>query len=756
MSESPHDPAAEIDALRQRIEQHNYRYYVLDDPSVPDAEYDRLMARLRELEAANPALVSATSPTQRVGGEPLDGFEKVEHRVPMLSLDNAFDFDGLADFDRRVRKLLRVERVRYAAEPKLDGLAISLRYEAGRLTRAATRGDGRTGEEVTANVRTIDAIPLRLLGDDWPPVLEVRGEVIMTRSGFAALNRRQLEQDQKPFMNPRNAAAGSLRQLDPRVTAERPLSLFCYGWGEVVGGRPGDSYRTMMARLRDWGLRVNPLAQCVDGPDEAQAYYEQIMAQRDRLDYDIDGVVYKVDALPAQQQLGFVARAPRWAIAYKFPAEEELTRVRAIEVQVGRTGTVTPVARLEPVFVGGATVTNATLHNEDELRRKDVREGDTVVVRRAGDVIPEVLRVVPERRPADSRPWPFPTHCPACGSPLLRAEGEAAWRCSGGLFCPAQRSGALRHFASRKALDIDGLGEKLIDQLVERELVSTVADLYQLNQQQFADLDRMADKSAGNLIESLAASRQRPFPRVVYALGIPGIGEETAALLADHFGSMDALLASRIEDYVEDKGIFGIGEKTAQALVERLAEAAQLEHNDAPLDRLLADLKIRGFGPALATKVAARYPDLAQLRRAEVDDLRRHTRTHIPGIGKRTAENIITFFSQTHNQEVIDRLRAAGLQMALQTADGQPDQNENLPLAGKTVVLTGTLTDLSRDQAKHKLQALGAKVTGSVSKNTDYLVAGAKAGSKLAKAEKLGVEILDEAALRTLLGESGQ
>jgi DNA ligase (NAD+) len=747
------DITERLQTLREQIEQYNYQYYVLDDPSVPDAEYDRLMAELRALEAEHPQLISADSPTQRVAGQAAEGFDKVEHRVAMLSLDNCFNRNELAEFDQRVRKLLKTsDTIRYAAEPKLDGLAISLRYEQGRLVQGATRGDGRTGENVTANVRTIAAIPLKLRGDHWPEVLEVRGEIIMTRSGFAKLNQRQLANDEKPFTNPRNAAAGSLRQLDPAITAQRPLTMMCYGWGEIsADAELPDDYTGRMARLGDWGLRTNPLAQTVSGAAAGEDYYQQIMAARDGLDYDIDGVVYKVDALPLQQQLGFVSRAPRWAIAYKFPAEEELTTVRAIEVQVGRTGVITPVARLAPVFVGGATVTNATLHNEDELRRKDVREGDTVVVRRAGDVIPEVLRVLPERRPANSQPWSFPTTCPACESPLLRAEGEAAWRCSGGLFCPAQRSGAVRHFASRKAMNIDGLGDKLVEQLVELGLINTVADLYQLQHGQLAAMERMAEKSASKLIDALQTSKQRPFPHVVYALGIPGIGEETGRVLAEHFLNIEALERVRAQDFVEDCGITGIGDKIAGLLVAHLSEHPELVYHGDNFISFLADLPVRGLSERLAGRIAERYPDLDALRSAGIDDLRNHTAVKVPGVAGITASNIITFFAQPHNREVIERLRDAGLQMAMPAPRSDGEQTQ--PLAGKTIVLTGTLETLSRNDAKARLQALGARVSSSISKNTDYLIAGAKAGSKRSKAEKLGVEILDEAALIQMLGQ---
>ncbi len=667
----PEEVVRRVAELRRAIDHHNYRYYVLDDPEIPDAEYDRLMAELKALEAQYPALVTPDSPTQRVGAEPLEAFGEVLHRVPMLSLENCFDEAELRAFVTRVRERLGVEEaIDFCAEPKLDGLAVSLRYEHGLLVQAATRGDGRRGEDVTQNVRTIRAIPLRLLGEEIPPLLEVRGEVFMTREGFEALNRRQREQGEKPFANPRNAAAGSLRQLDPRITATRPLSFYAYGWGEVEGWSLPATQFGVLERFRALGLPVCDRTEVVRDVEGCLAYYEKIGRQRDALPYEIDGVVFKVDRLDWQKRLGFVSRAPRWAIAHKFPAQEELTRVLDIEVQVGRTGAITPVARLEPVQVGGVVVSNATLHNEDEVRRKDVWIGDTVIVRRAGDVIPEIVAVVKSRRPADARPFVMPEHCPVCGSEIIRPEGEAVARCSGGLFCPAQRKQAIRHFASRKAMDIEGLGEKLIDQLVERGLVEHVDDLYRLTAEQLAGLERMGPKSAANLVTAIERSKATTLPRFLYALGIREVGEATAQALASHFGDLDALM-------------------------EADEEALQ----------------------------------------------------QVPDVGPVVAAYVHAFFQQDHNQEVIRALREAGVHwpaVERPPADAQP-------LAGKTFVLTGTLESMPRSEAKARLQALGAKVAGSVSKKTSAVVAGAEAGSKLARAEQLGIEILDEAAFLELL-----
>lgn len=662
---------AEIEQLRETLRDHGYRYHVLDDPQISDAEYDRLMRRLQVLEDENPALVTADSPTQRVGGEPLEGFETVAHVVPMLSLGNAFSADELRDFDRRARERLEREGdLTYAAEPKLDGVALSLLYQDGVLVRAATRGDGRTGENVTHNARTIEAVPLRLRGDGYPERLEVRGEVYMPIAGFRDYNDRASESGEKPFVNPRNAAAGSLRQLDPRLTAQRPLAFFAYATGEVAGGSLPALHSEQLTAFRGWGLPVCPESDVVQGVQGCLRYYDALAEQRARLAYEIDGVVFKIDDFDDREKLGFVSRAPRWAVAYKFPAQEEMTQVLGIDVQVGRTGALTPVARLAPVFVGGVTVTNATLHNEDEVRRKDVRVGDTVVVRRAGDVIPEVVAVVTGRRPQDTQPFEMPDRCPVCDSAVVRPEGEAVSRCSGGLICAAQRKEAIRHFASRSAMDIEGLGSKLVEQLVDEGLIETVADLYRLEVDQLASLERMGEKSANNLVEAIDRSRRPALARFLFALGIREVGETTAANLAGYFGTLDAI-----------------------------AEA------DADALEAVADI-----GPVVA-------------------------------------QHVVQFFAESHNVDVLDALAGAGVNPRKTEAAKDLPQ----PLNGSTIVLTGALEGMTRTQAKEALQRLGAKVTGSVSKKTTYLVAGADAGSKLEKAERLGVEVLDEAALVDLL-----
>ena len=659
---------ARIEALRREIAEHDYRYYVLDAPSIPDAEYDRLMRELLALEAKFPELVTPDSPSQRVGGAPSAAFAPVQHEVPMLSLANAFDEGEVRDFDRRVRELCGEAAVDYHCEPKFDGLAISLRYEGGALVQAATRGDGSTGEDVTANVRTIAAIPLRLRGNP-PPLLEVRGEVYMPRDGFARLNAEQLARGEKPFANPRNAAAGSLRQLDPRITASRPLRFYAYGHGRVDGDLPG-RHSERLAALQGYGLPVCGLRRLVADIDGCLQYYAELGRRRPTLPYDIDGVVYKVDRIDLQERLGYVSRAPRWALAHKFPAEEAVTVLENIELQIGRTGAVTPVARLRPVFVGGVTVTSATLHNEDELRRKDVRIGDSVVVRRAGDVIPEVVRVLPERRPADARPFEMPTQCPVCGSAIVRLEGEAVSRCSGGLYCPAQRKASLAHFASRRAMDIDGLGDKLIEQLVDRGLVRDVSDLYRLDAATLAGLERMGEKSAAKLIAAIEASKRTTLARFIYALGIRHVGEATAAALAAHFGDLEPLLE--------------------------------------------ADVK---------------------------------TLTAVPDVGPVVAQSIRNFFDQPHNREVIARLLAAGVHWPPVEA-----RTGAQPLAGKTVVITGTFSR-PREELTAALQRLGAKVSGSVSKKTSFVAVGDNPGSKADKAAELGIPTLDEAGLLALLGD---
>ncbi|MCW8848265.1 MAG: NAD-dependent DNA ligase LigA, partial [Sedimenticola sp.] len=617
--------------LRDLINLHNYHYYALDDPQIPDSEYDRLLRELQDLESQYPDLVTSESPTQRVGALPLDGFGEVTHRVPMLSLDNAFTDTEMQDFDRRVRERLDYsEAVLYAAEPKLDGLAISLRYEGGVLVQAATRGDGSKGEDVTLNVRTIPSVPLRLIGDDWPEVLEVRGEIYMPLAGFNQLNIRAQASGEKGFANPRNAAAGSLRQLDPRITAQRPLAMYCYGFGEISSGPLADTQSEGIKRLTDWGLRISPEMRVVKGVEGCLDYYRQMGERRASLDYDIDGVVFKVDSLDQQRQLGFVSRAPRWAIAQKFPAQEEMTELLAIDIQVGRTGALTPVARLQPVTVAGVTVTNATLHNEDEIKRKDIRVGDTVIIRRAGDVIPQVVRSIAERRPANALPFVMPDHCPECGSDVIRDEAEATIRCSGGLFCPAQRRQAIKHFAARRAMDVEGLGDKLVDQLVAVGLVETPADLYKLTLPAVEGLERMGRKSAENLLQALEKSKQTTFGRFLFALGIREVGEATANALAKHYGTLDQLM---------------------QADTEALQQVSD--------------------------------------------------------VGPIVAEHLVTFFNQPHNQEVIQALLDAGVEWE---PVEMPDV-DSLPLAGKTFVITGTLS-LPRDEIKQKLLNLGAKVTG--------------------------------------------
>lgn len=656
--------------LRDLLNHYSYQYYVLDNPEVPDAEYDRLFRELQTIESDYPELLSADSPTQRVGGQALDRFDEVQHAIPMLSLDNVFDQQELTAFDKRVRDWLNTDQQQtYAAEPKLDGLAISIRYENGVLVQAATRGDGSTGEDVTANVRTINSVPLKLQGEHIPAVVEIRGEIFMPKAGFEKLNQSQLANNKKPFVNPRNAAAGSLRQLDSKITASRPLEIYCYGIG-VIGGisRPA-SHSAAMSLIAEWGCRISPELKVLDGLEACQQYIDDLAQRRDSLEYDIDGVVFKVDDTILQERLGFVSRAPRWAIAYKFPAQEEMTTVEDIEIQVGRTGALTPVARLKPVFVGGVTVSNATLHNEDEIRRKDVRIGDTVIVRRAGDVIPEVVKTIITKRPDDAREFVMPTACPICGSDVEREEGEAVSRCSGGLFCAAQRKEAIKHFASRKALDIDGLGDKLVEQLVDAGHIKDVADLFLLTEDTIASLDRMGQKSAENLVNALNAAKSTRFQRFLYALGIREVGEATARALALTYASLDELMQA-----------------TSESLME-----------------------IEDVGPVVA-------------------------------------HHIETFFQQTHNREVIQRLLDTGIHWP-----AEEKKQTNTALSGKTIVLTGTLQTLSRSEAKEKLLALGAKVAGSVSKKTDYVVAGADAGSKLTKAESLGIDVVDEATLQQWL-----
>ncbi len=752
MSDSPVvRAAAQAEALRDLIRHHNHCYYVLDAPEVPDAEYDRLVANLKALEATHPELVTPDSPTQRVGAQPRPEFTQVRHRLPMISLDNAMDDGDLADFHRRVTEGLRTGlEVLYTAEPKLDGLAVSIRYQDGTLVQAATRGDGTTGEDITANVRTIQSVPLRLVGEGWPAVLEVRGEAYMTHAGFERLNAQARHRGDEPFANPRNAAAGSLRQLDPRITAARPLTFCCYGWGETSAD-PGDSQFAMLRRIAAWGVPISRELRQVVGLDACRAYFEDLGARREGLGYDIDGVVFKLDRLADQATLGATAHHPRWAVARKFPPQEALTQVLAVEFQVGRTGAVTPVARLSPVQVGGVTVSNATLHNLDEVRRKDLRVGDTVYVRRAGDVIPEVVRVLPERRPADAVPVELPTQCPVCGSDVVRVEGEAVARCSGGLYCPAQRKEAIRHFASRRALDIEGLGDKLVDQLVERGLIQDPADLFALDEATLAGLERMGAKSAANLVAALDKARSTTLARFIFALGIREVGEATARALAGRFAGLEELMAAGESDFVRQVGIKGLGQATVAAAQAHLAAHPDLDWPPEGLAEGLAGAGIRGLGRAGAERLADAFGSLEALRAADPGALPFRKESLVEGVGPVVAGHIVSFFRQPHNREVIAKLRAAGVGWGDAGVVEAPASAQGSVIVGKTFVITGTL-GRPRDAIKAELLALGAKVTGSVSANTDFLVAGEDPGSKLAKARELGVTILDEAGLAALLG----
>ncbi len=667
------DVRARAEALRAALTEHNHNYYVLDAPSIPDVEYDRLFQELVAIEADYPELKTPDSPTQRVGGEVLGAFEEVEHVVPMLSLDNVFDEQGLRDFEQRIHSRLGSDEPQvFACEPKLDGIAVSLLYENGVLVRAATRGDGKRGEDITSKVKTIASVPLKLRGQGWPDELEVRGEIYMPRAGFEKMNEAAREKGEKVFVNPRNAAAGSLRQLDSKITASRPLELGVYSVALRDDKSPFNHHSENLKALSEWGFRVSAELRTVDGAEGCLEYYEYLLGKRDQLPYDIDGIVFKIDDINLQRKLGFVSRAPRWAIAHKFPAQEEITVLRDVEFQVGRTGAITPVARLEPVFVGGVTVSNATLHNYDEIQRLDARIGDTVIVRRAGDVIPQVVQVVVERRPENARLIEMPSTCPVCGSEAERVEGEAVTRCTGGLVCGAQRSQAIKHFASRKAMDIEGLGDKLVDALVEKELVEHPGDLYTLDLDTLAGLERMGQKSAQNLIDALEKSKATSLPAFIYALGIREVGEATALNLAQYFGDLEQIMAAD--------------------------EAALVE---------------------------------------------------VPDVGPIVASHIANFFAEDHNRGVISALRAAGVHWPTIEVKSV----EELPLAGQTWVVTGTLEAMTRDQAKARLQALGAKVAGSVSAKTQCLIAGPGAGSKLAKAEKLGVEVIGEAAFLVRLEE---
>ncbi len=668
----PQDIRRSVKQLREEINGHNHRYYALDDPSIPDASYDRLMQSLLRLEEIHPSLISKDSPTQRVGATPLSAFNSVRHEMPMLSLGNAFNAEELHAFDKRLKDRLKdTQVIEYACEPKLDGIAVSIIYKEGILERAATRGDGSSGEDITQNVRTIASIPLRLFGNDFPPLLEVRGEIYMPTAGFNAFNERALKNNEKPFVNPRNAAAGSLRQLDAKITAKRPLELCAYSVGVVTENTLPEKHTDILNKLQGWGFLINREMKFVLGMAACIDFVEQLGKKRDGLSYEIDGVVLKVNNISIQNTLGFVSRAPRWAIAYKFPAQEETTILQDVEFQVGRTGAITPVARLAPIFVGGVTVSNATLHNRDEINRLDIKIKDTVIIRRAGDVIPQIVGVVKERRPDGAQSIIFPEQCPICSSPVVQVPGETVLRCEGGLICPAQRKEAVIHFASRKAMNIDGLGDKLVEQLVDKNLVSSIADLYTLTLEQVALLDRMGEKSAENLIEALIISKQTTLGHFIYALGIRGVGVTTARNLAEYFGKLEPLV---------------------------VADETLLQE--------------------------------------------------IPDIGPIVAHFLVDFFKKTENLNILTRLRESGVSWF--ERDDEAGQSTSLPLAGLTYVLTGALEQVSRDDAGDLLRQLGAKVAGSVSKKTDYVVAGPGAGSKLKKAEDLGISILDESELMVL------
>ncbi|WP_327440074.1 NAD-dependent DNA ligase LigA [Pseudomonas donghuensis] len=772
--------------LRAELDQHNYRYYVLDEPSVPDAEYDRLFNELKALEAEHPGLVTADSPTQRVGGSALSAFSQVRHEVPMLSLGNAFEENDLREFDRRVVEGLDLPAgdllgdgaaVDYSCEPKLDGLAVSLLYRDGQLVQGATRGDGTTGEDISVNVRTVRNIPLKLQGEGWPAVLEVRGEVYMSKAGFERLNQAQIDAGGKTFANPRNAAAGSLRQLDSKITASRPLEFCCYGVGQV-SAPVADTHIGTLEQLKAWGMPISRELRHAAGVAECLEYYRDIGARRNELPYEIDGVVFKVNSLASQRELGFRAREPRWAIAHKFPAMEELTEVLDVEFQVGRTGAVTPVARLKPVKVAGVTVSNATLHNMDEVARLGLMIGDTVIIRRAGDVIPQVMQVVTERRPEGARPVHIPTECPVCGSQVertqlvKRSKGKetvsegAVYRCVGRLACAAQLKQAIIHYVSRRAMDIEGLGEKSVEQLVDEGLIRSPADLYQLTFEQIVDLEGFAELSSKNLLAAIEASKKPGLARFIYALGIPDVGEETAKVLARSLGSLQRVMAAlpQVLTYLPDIGLevaheihsFFEDEHNRTVIAQLLERGLQLQDEgelgaefaaSTTLAGLIAKLDIPSVGPTGAEKLVAKLDSLEKIIAADGIDLRQ-------ALAAKPAEAVRAFFQVAENATLALAIEAQLRDFGMHWSS-EKKVAEGLPLAGQTWVLTGSLERMSRDVAKDKLESLGAKVAGSVSAKTHCVVAGPGAGSKLAKASELGLKVLDEDAFVSFLAERG-
>jgi DNA ligase (NAD+) len=772
-------PRQRVQQLRAQLEHHNQRYHGDDAPEITDAQFDALLRELQQLEAAHPELAAPDSPTQRVGSAPAAKFAEVRHAVPMLSLSNAFSDDEVRDFVRRIEQKLGVYPLRFSAEVKLDGLAISLRYVDGLFVQGATRGDGASGEDVTPNLRTVKAVPLRLAGKGWPAVLEVRGEVYMPRAEFERYNEQARSSGDKVLANPRNGAAGSLRQLDSRITARRPLAFFAYGLGEVQGGAIADSHSAQLAKLAKWGFPVSPLNEVVAGFDGLLDYYHRIGARRDQLPFDIDGVVYKLDDEAGQREMGFVSRAPRWALAHKFPAQEQTTRVEGIDIQIGRTGAATPVARLAPVQVAGVIVTNATLHNADQVARLDVRIGDTVIVRRAGDVIPEVAGVIAERRPAGTHPWVMPKACPICGSELVREEGAAAWRCSGELSCPAQRKETIRHFASRRAMDIEGLGERFIEELSDLGYVASVADLYQLKLDDLLEMKRRADERDGttpetvkagkvatrwaeNLIAAIDHSRDTTLERLLFALGIEQVGESTAKALAQWFGDLALIrhlpwpLFKRVPDIggevARSLGHFFDQRGNQQVLDALLAGGVRISDTHAPsaklregldLATLLVDLEIPRLTELRAKQLVSAFPDRERIAALKPQELA------TVGLPADAVEALLAWLKLKGNAKLLQR-SAVGLGQLLSLAP-QAAPVQAAPLEGKTIVLTGSLEQMTREDATEKLEALGAKVAGSVSKKTSYVVAGAEAGSKLTRARELGVPVLDEAGLQQLL-----